>query len=180
MRSEGPTMYLEPKALYNAKSAVTSVPDDFEVPFGVAKTRKTGTDLTVVTYGNTTHFCLEAAEELSKLKAAPIEVIDLRSLIPLDKETIINSIKKTNRCVVVHEDKVFGGFGGEISSTIMEEAFEHLDAPVGRVGSTFTPVGFHRTLERATLPNTEKIKNSLKKYLDTKFLSPLGRRRVNV
>ncbi len=165
MRSEGPTMYLEPKALYNAKSAMTSVPDDFEVPFGVAKTRKTGTDLTVVTYGNTTHFCLEAAEAL-EVEGYSIEVIDLRSLIPLDKESIINSIKKTNRCVVVHEDKVFGGFGGEIVSTIMEEAFEHLDAPVGRVGSTFTPVGFHRTLERATLPNTEKIKNSLKKYLE--------------
>ena len=165
MRSEGPTMYLEPKALYNAKSAMTSVPEDFEVPFGVAKTRKIGTDLTVVTYGNTTHFCLEAAEAL-EAEGYSIEVIDLRSLIPLDKETIINSIKKTNRCVVVHEDKVFGGFGGEIVSTIMEEAFEHLDAPVGRVGSTFTPVGFHRTLERATLPNTEKIKNSLKKYLE--------------
>jgi len=165
MRSEGPTMYLEPKALYNAKSAMTSVPKDFEVPFGVAKTRKTGTDLTVVTYGNTTHFCLEAAEELEK-EGHSIEVIDLRSLVPLDKETILNSIKKTNRCVVVHEDKVFGGFGGEIVSTIMEEAFEHLDAPVGRVGSTFTPVGFHRALERATLPNTEKIKISLKKYLN--------------
>ena len=165
MRSEGPTIYLEPKTLYNAKSAMTSVPDDFEVPFGVAKTRRTGSDLTVVTYGNTTHFCLEAAQQIEEETGSSIEVIDIRSLIPLDKETILNSVAKTNRCVVVHEDKVFGGFGGELVSIIMEEAFEHLDAPVGRVGSTFTPVGFHRTLERATLPNTEKIKVALKKYL---------------
>ena len=145
---------------------MTSVPEDFEVPFGVAKTRREGSDLTIVTYGNTTHFCLEAAQLLEEEMGFSIEVIDIRSLIPLDKETILNSVAKTNRCVVVHEDKVFGGFGGELVSIIMEEAFEHLDAPVGRVGSTFTPVGFHRTLERATLPNTEKIKEALKKYLE--------------
>jgi len=160
MRSEGPTIFLEPKALYNAKSAMTVVPDDFEVPFGVARTRKEGSDLTVVTYGNTTHFCLEAAAELEK-EGYSIEVIDIRSLIPLDKETILASVAKTNRALVVHEDKVFGGFGGELASIINTEGFEHLDAPVNRVGSTFTPVGFHRTLEKATLPNMEKIKQAM-------------------
>ena len=160
IRSEGPSLFLEPKALYNAKSAMTAVPDDFEVPFGVARTRKEGTDLSVITYGNTTHFCLEAAVELEELGYS-IEVIDLRSLIPLDKETILASVAKTNRAIVIHEDKVFGGFGGELASIINTEAFEHLDAPVNRVGSTFTPVGFHRTLEKATLPNTEKIKQAM-------------------
>ena len=156
MRSEGPTIFLEPKALYNAKSAMTVVPDDFEVPFGVARTRKEGSDLTVITYGNTTHFCLEAAAELEK-EGHSIEVIDIRSLIPLDKETILSSVAKTNRALVVHEDKVFGGFGGELASIINTEAFEHLDAPVNRIGSTFTPVGFHRTLEKATFPIWRKL-----------------------
>ncbi|MGB0452358.1 MAG: alpha-ketoacid dehydrogenase subunit alpha/beta [Bacteriovoracaceae bacterium] len=160
MRSEGPTLYLEPKALYNAKQAMTSVPDDFEVPFGKAKIRKEGSDLTVLTYGNTVHHCLEAAAQLDD-EGYSVEVVDLRSLNPLDEETIISSVAKTNRCLIVHEDKVFGGFGGELVGIINEKAFEHLDAPVKRVGSTFTPVGFNRILERAILPNSEKIKAAM-------------------
>lgn len=166
MRSEGPTLYLEPKALYNSKQAMTPVPEDFEVPFGKARVRRSGKDLTVITYGNTTHMCLEAAEKLAG-EGFDVEVIDLRSLIPLDEEAILNSIKKTNRCLIVHEDKVFGGFGGELVGIINEKAFEHLDAPVKRVGSPFTPVGFNRILERAILPDTERIYNgmiSLLKY----------------
>jgi 2-oxoisovalerate dehydrogenase E1 component len=155
-RSRGPTVYLEPKALYNSKQAMTPVPEDFEVPFGVARVRREGTDLTVLTYGNTTHMCLEAAEKLAA-DGFNVEVVDLRSLIPLDTDAIINSVKKTNRCIVVHEDKVFGGFGGELVSIVNDKAFEHLDAPVKRVGSTFTPVGFNRILERAILPNTDRI-----------------------
>jgi 2-oxoisovalerate dehydrogenase E1 component len=159
-RSKGPTVYLEPKALYNAKQAMTPVPHDFEVPFGKARVRRTGSDLTVITYGNTTHMCLEAAESL-KAEGFEVEVVDLRSLIPLDEEAIVNSIKKTNRCLIVHEDKVFGGFGGELVGIINEKAFEYLDAPVKRVGSTYTPVGFNRILEKAVLPNTEKIKKAM-------------------
>jgi 2-oxoisovalerate dehydrogenase E1 component len=166
MRSEGPTLYLEPKSLYNSKQAMASIPEDFEVPFGKARTRRTGKDLTVITYGNTTHMCLEAAEKLAG-EGYDVEVIDLRSIIPLDEEAIINSIKKTNRCLVVHEDKVFGGFGGELVGIINDKAFEHLDAPVKRVGSPFTPVGFNRILERAILPDTQRIYDgmlSLLKY----------------
>jgi len=161
MRSEGLTMFMEPKALYQDPKAATVVPDDFEVPFGKAKIRKDGTDLTIVTYGNTTHFCLEVAEKLMK-EEINIEVIDLRSLIPLDEETIINSVKKTNRVLIVHEDKVHGGFGGELSAIINEKAFEYLDAPIKRVGSQFTPVGFNRILEKAILPNTDLIYNAAK------------------
>ncbi len=156
MRSEGPTVYLEPKSLYNSKQAMTPVPEDFEVPFGKARVRRAGKDLTVITYGNTTHMCLEAAEKLAG-EGYDVEVIDLRSLIPLDEESIINSIKKTSRCLIVHEDKVFGGFGGELVGLINDKAFEHLDAPVKRVGSPYTPVGFNRILERAILPNTDRI-----------------------
>ena len=119
--------------------------------------RREGNDLSIFTYGNTTHMCLEVADKLEQESGASIEVVDLRSLIPLDRESIIASIKKTNRALIVHEDKVFGGFGGEIASIILEEAFEHLDAPIKRVGSTFTPVGFNRILEAAILPNNDKI-----------------------
>jgi 2-oxoisovalerate dehydrogenase E1 component len=101
--------------------------------------------------------CLEVANKLKEENGTSVEVIDLRSLIPLDKEAIIKSVQKTSRALIVHEDKVFGGFGGEIASTIMEEAFEFLDAPVKRIGSTFTPVGFNRILEGAILPNTDRI-----------------------
>jgi len=163
-RSKGPTVYLEPKALYNSKQAMTPVPHDFEVPFGKARVRREGTDLTVITYGNTTHMCLEAAEKLAG-EGYNVEVVDLRSLIPLDEEAIVKSIKKTNRCIIVHEDKVFGGFGGELVGIINEKAFEYLDAPVRRVGSTYTPVGFNRILEKAILPNTDKIHSAMLELL---------------
>jgi 2-oxoisovalerate dehydrogenase E1 component len=157
LRSKGPTLFLEPKALYNDPKAEAVVPDDFEVPFGKGRIRREGNDLTMVTYGNTTHMCIEAAEKLVKETGRQAEVIDIRSLIPLDKEAILNSVKKTNKALVVHEDKVFGGFGGELAAIISDEAFEYLDAPVKRIGSIFTPVGFNRILEHAILPNTEKI-----------------------
>ncbi|MCK9411381.1 MAG: thiamine pyrophosphate-dependent enzyme [Prolixibacteraceae bacterium] len=154
--SEGPTLFLEPKALYNSPAAAALVPDDFEVPFGVARVRRSGKDLTLITYGNTTQLSLHVAEKISN-EGFDIEVIDLRSLIPLDKSAIIASVKKTGKVLIVHEDKVFGGFGGELASIINEEAFEYLDAPVRRVGSEFTPVGFNRILEAAILPNENKI-----------------------
>ena len=165
MRSEGPTLYLEPKALYNAKQAMAVVPDDFEVPFGKARIRKEGKDLTIVTYGNTVHHCLDAAKVLTE-EGFDVEVIDLRSIVPLDEQTVLDSVKKTNRCVVVHEDKVFGGFGGEIVAMINEKGFEDLDAPVKRIGSTFTPVGFNRILEKAILPNIDRVLTGLREVLN--------------
>ncbi|MDD3877912.1 MAG: thiamine pyrophosphate-dependent enzyme [Bacteroidales bacterium] len=157
IRSQGPTLFLEPKALYNAKEAEAYFPEDFEVPFGKARIRRPGKDLSIFTFGNTVHFCIKAAEKIKSETGKEIEIIDLRSLIPLDKEAIIKSVKKTSKALVVHEDKVFSGFGAEITSLIMEEAFEYLDAPVKRVGSAFTPVGFNRILEKAILPDEEKI-----------------------
>lgn len=165
MRSRGTTVYLEPKALYNAKYAMTPVPEDFEVPFGKARVRREGQHLSMITYGNTVHFCLEAAEELAK-EGFEVEVLDLRSLSPLDVDSIVETVKKTHRALVVHEDKVFGGFGGELVGVINENAFEHLDAPVRRVGSAFTPVGFNRILERAVLPDTAKILKAARELLN--------------
>ncbi|NWJ51476.1 MAG: 2-oxoisovalerate dehydrogenase [Bacteroidetes bacterium] len=157
IRSKGPTIFMEPKSLYNDPAAEAIVPEDFEVPFGKARIRRTGTDLSIFTYGNTTHMSVEVAEQVEKETGKSIEVVDLRSLLPLDKETILASVRKTGRALIVHEDKVFGGFGGEVASMITEEAFTSLDAPVKRVGSTFTPVGFNRILEKAILPNNERI-----------------------
>lgn len=166
MRSKGLTLFLEPKALYNSPKAATVVPDDFEVPFGKARIRKEGNDLTIVTYGNTTHLSLEAAEQIEKETGKTVEVVDIRSLVPLDKETILESVKKTSKVLVVHEDKVFGGFGGEIAAMIANEGFQHLDAPVRRVGSTYTPVGFNRILEAAILPDMKRIYDAAKEILD--------------
>lgn len=161
IRSKGPTMFMEPKALYQSPKAATVVPDDFEVPFGKARMRKEGEDLTILTYGNATHLSLDAAKKLED-EGYSVEVIDLRSLIPLDEEMILKSVKKTNKVLIAHEDKVFGGFGGELSALITEKAFEYLDAPVRRVGSTFTPVGFNTILERAILPDMKRIYDAAK------------------
>lgn len=166
MRSRGFTLFIEPKALYNSTDAATIVPEDFEVPFGKARIRREGADLTMVTYGNTTHLCLHAAERLEKEGLGSVEVIDIRSLIPLDKETIFESIRKTGKVMVVHEDKVFSGFGAEIAAEIGTEMFRYLDAPVQRIGSTFTPVGFHPSLERAILPSDDKIYEAAKTLLE--------------
>jgi 2-oxoisovalerate dehydrogenase E1 component len=165
IRSKGPTMFMEPKALYNDPLAETFIPEGFEVPFGKARIRRAGNDLSIITYGNTTHMSLQVAEQIFNETGQQIEVIDIRSIIPLDKESILESVKKTNRALVVHEDKVFAGFGAEIAAMITEEAFEFLDAPVKRVGSTFTPVGFNRILEKAILPNSEKIHKACNELL---------------
>jgi len=164
IRSRGTTLYLEPKFLYNAKMAHAVIPPDFAVPFGKARVRREGTDLTILAYGTPVHFALEAAGKLEQ-EGKSAEVIDLRSLSPLDTDAIITSVKKTHRVLIAHEDKVFGGFGGELAAIVASECFPWLDAPVERVGSEFTPVGFNRILERATLPNTDKVLAAARKAL---------------
>ncbi len=160
IRSRGLTLFLEPKALYNDPLSESVIPDDFEVPFGKGRVRRIGDDLSIITYGNTLPMCLKVAEEIANESGKYIEVIDIRSLLPLDNELILKSIQKTNRAMVVHEDKVFAGFGGEIAAMIAHEGFTYLDAPVKRVGAEFTPIGFNRILENAILPNFEKIKQA--------------------
>ncbi|MDF1572390.1 MAG: thiamine pyrophosphate-dependent enzyme [Bacteroidales bacterium] len=164
IRSRGVTLFLEPKALYNAPKVATPIPHDFEVPFGKAKVRREGTDVSIITYGNTTPMCMDIAEKMTE-KDVSVEVVDLRSLSPLDSEAILASVKKTGKALIVHEDKVFSGFGGEVVAQINEAAFEYLDGPVMRVGSTFTPVGFNRILEKAILPDMDRIQTALDKLL---------------
>lgn len=166
IRSKGVTFYMEPKFLYNFKHAkAPTPPDDFIVPFGKAKTRREGSDITIASYGNAVHMSLFAAQELEKEDGVSVEVIDLRSLIPWDKDAVIESVKKTNRLVVAHEDKITGGFGGEIASTVASEAFEYLDAPVVRVGSKYVPIGFAKALEDKILLSVADVKEAVKNTL---------------
>jgi 2-oxoisovalerate dehydrogenase E1 component len=118
-----------------------------------------------VTYGTAVHLSLFAAEELAK-EGIDVEVIDLRSLAPWDKETVFASVRKTNRVVIAHEDKIIGGVGGEISAEITSNCFKYLDAPIERVGSNFVPVGFAKSYEKATLPNQNDIIQAVRKVMN--------------
>ncbi len=163
MKSDGPTIYMEPKALYNAPSTRTKVPEALHVPFGKARLRRDGHDVAVITYGNTTHMALKAAEAASAEPAGRVSVavLDLRSLIPLDEEAILELVRKCGRVVVAHEGPEFGGFGGEVAALIAKKAFEYLDAPVERVGAKLTPVPFSTILEKAILPQSDDILSAI-------------------
>ena len=157
MRSRGMAVFLEPKFLYNHPWGKTSVPENFEVPFGSARYRREGSDLTIITYGNATHYALKAAERLAEEKGINAAVLDMRSIKPLDEEAICEAAKRTGRILVAHEDHLLGGVGGEIASIITEECFRWLDAPVMRVGSKNTPIGFSPVLEKAILISADDI-----------------------
>src|SRR5690606_35019672 len=134
----------EHKFLY--RSLAASIPDDYyTVEVGKAAIAREGTELSIVTYGMGVHWALQIAEELPD---SDIEIIDLRTLLPWDQEAVATSVKKTNRVLVVHEDTLTGGIGAEIAAWIAEHCFEHLDAPVMRVGSLDTPVPFSPVLEQ--------------------------------
>ncbi len=158
MRSKGVTVMLEPKFLYNHPWAKTKrLKPDILIPFGKARFRRYGKDLSIISYGTTIHNAMRAAERLQHDYGISTEVLDLRTLIPLDIESIKQTVIKTNKVLVVHEDKKTGGFGGEISAIIAEECFEHLDAPIFRLGSYDTPVGFAKVLENEILLNDQKV-----------------------
>ncbi|MDA2913721.1 alpha-ketoacid dehydrogenase subunit beta [Acidobacteriia bacterium AH_259_A11_L15] len=156
IRDPNPVLFFEHKFLY--RRIKEEVPDgDVVVPLGQAAVKREGKHLTMVTYAAMLYTCLEAAEKLSQQDGLECEVIDLRTLLPLDKETILGSLKRTNKLLVVHEDTRTGGLAGEIAAVIMEEAFEELDAPVMRVTSLDTPVPYSPPLEEYFLPNAEKV-----------------------
>ena len=143
-----PVMFFEHKTLY--RSITGNVPDDYyTIPIGKAKILKEGNVVTIITYGMGVHWAMEIIE---KNKLDDIELIDLRSLAPLDTETIFNSVIKTGKAIILHEDTLTGGIGGEISALITENCFDYLDAPVMREGSLDTPVPFTETLEKNFLP----------------------------
>jgi pyruvate/2-oxoglutarate/acetoin dehydrogenase E1 component len=155
IRDNNPVLFFEHKFLY--RRIKEELPeDDYTVPIGKAVTRREGRDLTILTYAAMAHTCIEAAAALEK-EGVDAEVIDLRTLLPLDKEAILASVKKTNKLLIVHEDTRTGGIAGEIASIVCEGAFEDLDGPIQRVTSLDTPVPYAPSLEEHFLPNVAKV-----------------------
>jgi len=154
IRDDGPVIFIEHKLLYMTKGEVPE--EEFVIPLGKADVKKEGSDITLITYSNMTLKCLEAAEILEK-EGISVEVIDLRTLTPLDKETILSSIVKTGRGIVVHEAVKRGGIGGDIASMIMEEAYDDLDGPIGRICGKNTTIPYNKNLEKVCVPSTEDI-----------------------
>jgi 2-oxoisovalerate dehydrogenase E1 component beta subunit len=155
IRDNDPVLFFEHKALY--RKIKEELPDDeYTVPIGKARVAREGRDLTIVTYGAMVHASLEAAGTLES-EGISVEVIDLRTLVPLDVNSILDSVKKTSKIMVVHEDTRTGGLAGEIAALINEHVFEYLDGPVVRVTAPDTPVPFSSPLEDAFLPNAAKI-----------------------
>jgi len=155
VRDNDPVIFFEHKGLY--RRIKEDLPaGDYTVPIGKAKVVREGRHLTIVTYGVMLWTSLEAADELAR-EGASIEVVDLRTLLPLDRETVLASVKKTSKVLLVHEDTRTGGIAGELAVSITESIFEYLDAPILRVTAPDTPVPFSPTLEEAFLPNTAKV-----------------------
>lgn len=161
IRDEDPVIFMEPKRLY--RSVKGEVPDtDYTVPIGKAKVTKEGSDISVFAYGAMIPLCLEAAEK-AKEQDIDVEVVDLRTLAPLDVDTIIQSVKKTGRAVVVYEASKTGGFGAEISALIAERAIEYLEGPVLRVAGLDTPYPY--TLEHVYMPDSRRILEAIEKVV---------------
>jgi 2-oxoisovalerate dehydrogenase E1 component beta subunit len=163
IRDDDPVLFFEHKLLYRRQKEELPT-DDYIVPIGKALVRRAGSDLTVITFGAMVHVALEAAESLAK-DGVNAEVVDLRTLVPLDRETILSSVAKTSKAIVLHEASRTGGIGGELAAIIGEEAFEYLDGPVMRVASLDIPVPFSPPLEKACLPDVEKVVAAAKRLV---------------
>lgn len=155
IRDNNPVLFLENLALYNAKGEVPE--GDYSTPIGKARIAKEGHDLTVISYSRMTSIAVEVAKRMEQENGLSIEVVDLRSLRPLDRETIVQSVQKTNRAVVFEEDWRTYGVGAEIAATLQEEAFDYLDAPVKRVASVEVPLPYSKPLELAALTGAKQL-----------------------
>jgi len=161
VRDNNPVIFLENLALYNVKGEAPG--DDYMIPIGQAKVTKEGADLTVISYSRMSAVALDVARRLEEENKLSIEVVDLRSLRPLDHETIVNSVKKTNRAIVFEEDWRSYGVGAEIAALLQEEAFDFLDAPVQRVASLELPLPYSKPLERAALTGAKQLEEAIQK-----------------
>jgi 2-oxoisovalerate dehydrogenase E1 component beta subunit len=160
IQDPNPVLYFEHKHLY--RRIKDEVPDErFTIPFGEARVHREGSDLTLVTWGAMVYTADEAAQQLEQ-DGVSVEILDLRTLIPWDKQAVLRSVEKTSKALVLHEDTRTGGFGAEIVATITEEAFEHLDGPVKRITAPDTPVPFSPPLEKAFIPQVEDVVAGLK------------------
>ncbi len=165
LRQEDPVILFEHKALY--RSVKDDIPEnDYIVPIGPAAIRREGEDVTLVVWGNMVRSALEASEMMEK-EGVSVEVIDFRTLVPIDKETLINSLKKTGRVVIAHEENRTGGFGGELAAILAEEAFDYLDAPIHReCAPDVPPIPFSIPMEKFHMPNAEKIAKVIRKTVE--------------
>ena len=154
IRDDDPTIFIEHKLLYQTEGEVPN--EEYLIPLGKADVKRPGTDVTIVAYSYMTLLCLAAAEALAK-EDVSVEVVDLRTLVPMDKECILNSVHKTSRLVIVHEAVKRGGVGGDIAAMVIEEAFDELDAPIVRVAGKNTPIPFNLKLEKVCVPTVEEI-----------------------
>jgi len=161
IRDDNPVIFTENPVLYGTKGLVPDDPE-FTVPFGKANIAREGKDISLIGYSRMTNVCLEAAEALEK-DGISAEVVDVRSLLPLDTETIYNSVRKTHHAVVVYEDWRSGGFGAEIAARIGEDCFDDLDGPVGRVGGLNVPMPYARVLELECIPNAQNVIDAVRK-----------------
>lgn len=165
IRDDGPVMFIEPVPLYTSPKVRDEVPEeDYTVPIGVSDLKREGSDVTIVTYGEGLHVSLDAAETLAK-EGIEVEVVDLRTLQPLDMSVAIESFKKTFKAVVVEFGHQTYGIGAEIVARIQEEAFDYLDAPVKRVAQYDVPAPYSGQLEKVALPNAEKVIAAVKEIL---------------
>jgi pyruvate dehydrogenase E1 component beta subunit len=163
IRDNNPIIFMEHAGLYGTSGEVPEDPE-FTVPFGVAAVRREGTDCTLVSYSRGVHLCLKAAEALAKDKIE-CEVIDLRTLVPLDMETVLASVRKTHRAVAVQEEWRNVSFISELSARIHEQGFDDLDAPVERVGGADVPMPYAKNLERAAIPTDNDVIAAVKRAL---------------
>jgi acetoin:2,6-dichlorophenolindophenol oxidoreductase subunit beta len=163
VRDDNPTVVILNKRMLGTKGPVPE--EIYEIPFGQANTVRSGRDVTVVAVGRMVTEAVTAATELAE-SGIEVEVIDVRTVQPLDSGTILDSVRRTNRAVVVHEAVTFGGIGAEIASQIQEEAFDYLDAPVLRLGAPFSPVPFSPVLERAYIPDSNRISAGISRLLE--------------
>ena len=164
IRDNNPVLYLEHKLLYRLPELREELPtEDYVVPLGKAITRRDGEDMTMLTYGAMVYQCLKAAQTLEEEDDLEAEVIDLRSLSPLDHETILESVKRTNKVLIVHEDTLTGGIGAELSAILAEDLFEYLDGPITRVAAPDVAFPYAPPLEAAYLPNAGKILTAARK-----------------
>jgi pyruvate dehydrogenase E1 component beta subunit len=163
VRDDNPTVVVLNKRMLGTKG---EVPEEiYAIPFGQANTVRDGEDVTIVAVGRMVPESVSAATKLAE-SGINAEVIDVRTVQPLDTETIVNSVRRTNRAVIVHEAVTFGGIGAEIASQIQEIAFDYLDAPVGRIGAPFSPVPFSPVLERAYIPDAARIEREVRQMLE--------------
>jgi pyruvate dehydrogenase E1 component beta subunit len=162
IRDDNPVLVMESETLYSIKG---DLPDDLDTtPIGVAQVARPGEHVTIVAYSRMTHVAIDAATQLEK-EGIKAEVVDLRSLRPLDEDTIVHSVRKTHRCVVVHEGWPYGGVGAEVADRVQRLAFDYLDAPILRITTLDVPMPYNAKLEQMCMPQAERVVAAVKRLM---------------